>query len=218
MAISEEREAELNRLWESYFIPGTETLKNKLGITDPDELKEREAEITFEKLVELYENPIEGNFDKEHWIKIHRYLFEDIYDWAGEFRYVDMMKETGFTHHENIETYLTEELRLMNEVLRNVRNKYSLALLLAEYYVHLMAIHPFREGNGRSCREFLRELVIYKSQEFADGPLEIDWTKFDGEVVLESLKFSMVFRGAIEQEFMKCLVPVEKENNQQIKM
>lgn len=58
MALTNERIEEINRLWDSYFYPETTTLKNKLNIMDPDELKEKEAEITFEKLVELYENPI----------------------------------------------------------------------------------------------------------------------------------------------------------------
>ena len=49
--------------WQSYFYPNTNTLKNKLNIIDYNELKEKEAEISFEKLVELYENPIVGTFD-----------------------------------------------------------------------------------------------------------------------------------------------------------
>ena len=69
--------------WNSYFIPGTNVLKNKLGITNNEELKQAEADITFTKLAELYDNPIEGNFDSEHLKAIHRYLFKDIYSFAG---------------------------------------------------------------------------------------------------------------------------------------
>lgn len=211
MPISKELEDKLNKLWDSYFISGTNTLKNKLGITDKDELKMREAEITFEKLVDLYEKPIKGSFDKEHWKAIHKYLFEDIYDWAGEYRYVNMRKETDFTEFHNIDFYLTGELDLMNKEFKNVTSIQSMATFLATYYVNLMAIHPFREGNGRSCREFLREFVAEKTKNLSFGPLELDWTKFDGEVVLESVQFSLVFRSAIENEFIKALQVIPKK-------
>ncbi len=214
-----DRQEELDRLWNSYFYPGTTTLKNKLGIIDQEELKQREAEITFEKLVELYMNPIEGNFDIDHWKQIHKYLFEDLYEWAGEYRYVNMQKETGFTDIRNLNTYLDAEFKLMNAEINNIYSTYTLAAFLAEYYVHLMAIHPFREGNGRSCREFLREFVANKTKNAPCGPHELDWTQFDGDVILETVKFSMVFRGQIEMEFMKSLIPLKQElENPEIKM
>ncbi len=214
--LSTEYEEKLDRLWNSYFYPGTTTLKNKLGIYDYEELKEKEAEVSFEKLVELYMEPIKGKFDKEHLKAIHKYIFGDIYDWAGEYRYVEMRKETGFTECHLIDEYLTGELEMMNEEIKSVTNEYSLASFLATYYAQLMAIHPFREGNGRSSREFLREFVAEKSKNFPCGPLELDWSKFDGEVMLNNIQFSLFFRGAIEHEFQKALVPADPEI--QIKM
>lgn len=218
MSLTNEKIEEINRLWDSYFYPGTNILKNKLNICDYDELKQKEAEITFEKLVNLYINPIEGNFDVEHWKNIHRYLFEDIYEWAGEYRYVNMQKETGFTDVSNINIYLESELKLMNDEITSVYSPYSLAAFLAEYYVHLMAIHPFREGNGRSCREFLREFVAEKTKSLPFGQYELDWTRFDGEIVLNNVQFSIVFRSQIENEFYKALVPVELKEKHEIKM
>lgn len=218
MAVTNEMLEEINRLWDSYFFPGTNTLRNKLGIYDYDELKQKEAEITFEKLVELYINPIQGNFDVNHWKNIHKYLFEDIYDWAGEYRYVNMQKETGFTDVHSIDYFLNGELKLMNAEINNIYSVQALAAFLAEYYAHLMAIHPFREGNGRSCREFLREFIVEKTKNLPTGPYELDWTRFDGDVVLENIKFSMVFRSQIENEFFKALVPVEPEEKHEIKM
>lgn len=218
MAVTNEKLEEINRLWDSYFFPGTNTLRNKLGIYDYDELKQKEAEITFEKLVELYINPIQGNFDVDHWKNIHKYLFEDIYDWAGEYRYVNMQKETGFTDVHSIDYFLNGELKLMNAEINNIYSVQALAAFLAEYYAHLMAIHPFREGNGRSCREFLREFIVEKTKKLPTGPYELDWTRFDGDVVLENIKFSMVFRSQIENEFYKALVPVEPEEKNEIKM
>lgn len=218
MALTNEQLDEINRLWDSYFFPGTNTLRNKLNIYDYDELKQKEAEVTFEKLVELYLEPIKGNFDAEHLKQIHKYMFGDIYDWAGEYRYVNMRKETGFTDVKNIDVYLNGEFKLMNAEIGSIYSPYSLAAFLAEYYVHLMAIHPFREGNGRSCREFLREFVLEKTKYLPLGQYELDWTKFDGDVVLNNVQFSMVFRSQIENEFYKALVPVEPEEKQEIKM
>ena len=145
-------------------------------------------------------------------------IFGDIYDWAGEYRYVNMRKETGFTEVQNIETYLNGEFKLMNAEIGSIYSPYSLAAFLAEYYVHLMAIHPFREGNGRSCREFLREFVLAKTKYLPLGQYELDWTRFDGDVVLNNVQFSMVFRSQIENEFFKALVPVEPEEKNEIKM
>ena len=149
MAITNEKLEEIDRLWNSYFFPNTETLRNKLNIYDKEELQEKEAEITFERLVELYEN-----FDEEHWKQIHRYIFGDLYDWAGEYRYVNMQKETGFTDVTNIEYFLNGELKLMNAEINNIYSVHALAAFLAEYYAHLMAIHPFREGNTRTVVVF----------------------------------------------------------------
>lgn len=218
MAVTDEMRKEIDELWESYFYPGTNTLRNKLNIIDHEELKEKEAELTFEKLVELYENPIKGKFDIEHWKAIHKYIFGDIYEWAGNFRNVNMRKETDFTDYKNIEYFLKGELDLMQEELKTLRTKEDMARLLATYYFHLIQIHPFREGNGRSCREFLRELVAEKSKELTCGPLELDWTKFDGEVFMDNLQFAFVFRSAIENEFFKTLVPAEPEEEYKIKM
>lgn len=202
--------------WNSYFYPGTQVLKNKLNITNGDELKEKEAQISFEKLVELYENPIIGKFDSNHLRDIHRFIFEDLYDWAGEYRIVNMQKQTGFTDYNNIASYLDQELKLMHEEFSRVRSLYTFAMFLSTYYVQLMAIHPFREGNGRSAREFLREFVAEKSKSLPFGPLELDWTRFNGDVMLDNITFALAFRGAIDMEFQKALVNPEEEN--QIKM
>lgn len=206
MEISE-RERITNELWNSYLYPNTDVLKNKFGIMNSEELREREAEVSFEKLVELYESPITGNFDSEHLKAIHKYIFGDIYDWAGDYRYVNMMKQTGFTNHKDISEYLNREFSLMSEEFKEVTNESSFASFLATYYAQLMTIHPFREGNGRASREFLREFVLEKSKGLPCGPLELDWTKFNGESMMRDIQFSLIFRGVIEYEFRKALVP-----------
>ncbi|MBR6690371.1 MAG: hypothetical protein IKL65_03470 [Bacilli bacterium] len=79
--------------WNEYLIPGTDILKNKLGITNMDELKEAEKTIVRKKLAYLYLKPIEGNFDVKHLLDVHRFIFEDIYPFAGEFRNCTLQKD-----------------------------------------------------------------------------------------------------------------------------
>lgn len=198
--------------WESYLYPNSDVLINKLGIRDHAELKAKDAEISFEKLVELYTNPIKGEFDAKHLRDIHRYLFCDLYSWAGEYRCVNMQKQTGFTDYDNIDEYLNGELNMMQEEFKQVNNLSNFSTFLATYYAQLLTIHPFREGNGRSSREFLREFVAEKSKLLPCGPLELDWTKFDSSVMNEDIQFALTFRGVIEHEFYKALVPAELDD------
>lgn len=72
--------------WNNYLISGTNVLKNKLGITNEEELKEKEKSIVKRKLAYLYLQPMKGNFDIEHLQKIHKFIFNDIYAFAGELR------------------------------------------------------------------------------------------------------------------------------------
>lgn len=76
---------------EDYFIPGTSVLRNKFttptqpfGVTDPQLLEHLEAHVVSTRLLELEQQPLPGNFDYAHMKAIHRYLFQDVYEWAGE--------------------------------------------------------------------------------------------------------------------------------------
>ena len=125
--------------WNSYFYPNTNVLKNKKGIMDKDELKEVEAEVSFEKLVELYEKPIEGEFNKQHLCDIHRYLFDTIYDWAGEYRIVLMQKNNSyFAEAAEIDERLIRTCKEMNEEFADISTKEKLSSLVAKYYVRLL--------------------------------------------------------------------------------
>lgn len=76
-----------------YCYPGSEVLINKLNIRDKDELFEAEKQLTFVRLQELQRNPLEGSFDFDHLKAIHRYIFQDLYDWAGQERTVEIGKD-----------------------------------------------------------------------------------------------------------------------------
>ena len=93
--------------WEDYIIGDTNVLKNKLGITDRFELQKKETEIVVSKLAYLYMRGMKGNFDQNHLCAIHKFLFEDIYEFAGKFREVDIFKDSdAFVHYKDIEKSL----------------------------------------------------------------------------------------------------------------
>ena len=200
---------ENTKRWDEYFIPGTDVLKNKLGITNKEELKDKETEITFEKLIELYQQPIDMDFGVEHLRAIHYYLFSDIYYFAGCNRIVYMEKNNSyFSPVEEIDYRLDYTFEMMNEEIKTVSSKYSFASFLATYYVELLNIHPFREGNGRTIREFIREYAIAKSKELPIGEFNFSWASVDKDAINEVIDKGRAFRSVIELEFMKALEPV----------
>ena len=91
---------------DTYCIPGTEVLKNKAGLTDQDLLDEYEGDFTAIRLLELMQNPISGQFDLDHLCQIHAHLFQDVYDWAGEIRTVDISRaDSRFCNVRQIHSY-----------------------------------------------------------------------------------------------------------------
>lgn len=144
-----------------YCYPGTRVLRNKFSIKDSDELSEAERRLSRYRTEELLESPIDGAFDFYHLCKIHKYLFQDIYDWAGEARTVDIAKSNLFCRYFFIDD---EANRIFTELMKD---KYLSGLditifaqKLAYYFAEINALHPFREGNGRTQREFIRQLAF----------------------------------------------------------
>ena len=194
---------EEDKKWEEYLIPGTDgVLKNKFGIRDNEELKTKESEIVFKKLVELYEEPINGNFDKKHLCDIHKYLFEEIYPFAGQYRTVFMGKGNLYvTSVKNIDIELEIVIKEMNEELETCHYFEDYARFLANTYSALIKVHPFREGNGRTVREFLRELVETRIPNY-----KLDWSQVDSNNMLEGIRMAFFTKTLLEMEFQKALV------------
>lgn len=197
--------------WDSYLIPGTETLKNKLGIKNKEELKELEKIIVRKKLAYLYLKPVQGNFDMEHLLKIHKFIFDEIYPFAGELRTCSMQKNTVFCNPKHIEENLINALNELNEEFQSeIYSTTEFAFKLAKHYYNLIYIHPFREGNGRTIRTFIRYFVVEKSKDLFCGPLDLDFTKIDKENLMMGTVNRYIYPSMIEVEFMKSLVPIEK--------
>lgn len=151
-----------------YCYKNTNILINKLGIKDTKKLLEYESKITAAKLLALRKQNITGEFNINHLINIHKFLFEDIYPFAGKFRNENIAKDNFmFAQYE----YIEEELkRILNELkeenfLKDYDKK-KLSNRLAYYMAELNVLHPFREGNGRTIREFIRQLSLRNGYEF----------------------------------------------------
>lgn len=194
--------------WDNYFIENTEVLKNNFNITNKEDLETKEKEISLKKLTYLELFPIEGKFDINHLKAIHMFLFSEIYPFAGKFRTCSLAKKTQFYDPEIIEDELIKTLDKLNKEISCVYDKRKYAYILAEAYYSIMAIHPFREGNGRSAREFLREFVLDKNEKL-NFNFELDFSKMNKEEFLRAVQYRYVWPSLLEEEFYKALVPIE---------
>ena len=144
-----------------YCYPDSEILKNKMGIRNMGKLQQMERKLTMLRILELIDKPVQGKFDLQHLKLIHRYIFQDVYDWAGEIRKVDIAKGNMFCNARFIESQASEIFKNLKEenYLQGLSEKES-AIRMAYYFSEINALHPFREGNGRSQREFIRTLAL----------------------------------------------------------
>ena len=144
-----------------YCYPETDILINKLNIHDDSILQEAERELTSRRLVQLAEHPINGRFDFSHLKRIHRFIFQDVYAWAGQERTVDIAKTNMFCNVKFIDTQAEEIFgRLKQEKLLKGLEREAFIERVSYFFGEINALHPFREGNGRTQREFIRELAI----------------------------------------------------------
>ncbi len=164
-----------------YCYPDSNILKNKLNIRDNKLLKTAEEEITLIKQMELLKNPIKGNFSKAHLMNIHKFIFEDIYSFAGKIRREQISKaDTLFYPPNLIDRELDKvfaKIKEKNMLKETDKEKVfdNLAYVMAE----LNIVHPFREGNGRSIREFIR--LMAKRMGY-----DLNWGNADKEQLLEA--------------------------------
>jgi cell filamentation protein len=152
-----------------YVYPGTSILRNLAELRDEERLERFESDHCFARLLELYENPVPLRFDVDHLKQIHHHLFQDVYAWAGEFRTLNMAKGNSFFARPE---YILPELRkildqLASEHFLQGADSRGFCERTAYFFGEMNAVHPFREGNGRALREFLRELAAEAGYELA---------------------------------------------------
>lgn len=143
-----------------YTYPGSTVLKNLLDLRDPERLAAFEAEISTQRATEPL--PL-GAFDFPHYCAVHRHLFQDVYEWAGQPRTVRISKGGNpFCFPENIKAQadrLFADLRAA-AFYRDLRPR-EFAEKSAHFLAELNAIHAFREGNGRAQLTFFDMLASY---------------------------------------------------------
>ena len=159
-----------------YTYPGTNVLRNLLHILDAEQLAAFEANATARRLIELRATLLSGQFDVAPLKAIHRYIFQDVFAWAGKFRTVNISKGGHlFGVAAFVEPALQDLLRkLAREQCLQGFDSRTFARRAGFYMAELNAIHPFREGNGRTQREFIRELGM-------SAGFMIDWSRVTRE-------------------------------------
>lgn len=151
----------MKRPWDSFFWPGSTTLVNKLGIHDEDKLAEAEYKIVRHRSHQLFADPsrITAETPYGHLKQIHAHMFGDLYDWAGEPREFGMSKQTSAfaLPHKMSEHFDFGARQLKTRSWRDTMlGRHKAVHDLSQAFGHLNHAHPFREGNGRSTRIFLR--------------------------------------------------------------
>ena len=154
--------------------------ENKLGITDSAELARIEEKISKRKAVEMFESGYLESLEAgtfEGLAKIHKYLFDEIYDFAGEVRKVNISK--GNFRFAPL-MYLDTALQSIDKMPQSTFDE------IVEKYVEMNVAHPFREGNGRSTRIWL-DLMLKKEIGYV-----VDWSKVDKEYYLLAMERSPI--------------------------
>jgi cell filamentation protein len=156
-----------------YIDPGSGVLRNRLGIIDQQRLQRAEAGLTLAALADLGIRTVPGGYDLDHLRAFHREIFGDIYPWAGEIRVVGIASTDPFCLPQHIESYATEVFaELAKERHLRGMNRATFVGRLTHYFAEVNAIHPFREGNGRTQRAFFRQLS-------REAGWRLDWSNLD---------------------------------------
>ena len=178
------------------------TLENKLNINNSAELAREEEKISKKKALKLFENDILKNLPTGKFktlAKIHEYLFEDIYEFAGKVRTVNISKGN----------FRFAPLIYLNEALENIdKMPQSTFDEIISKYVEMNVAHPFREGNGRSTRIWLDDILKKELNKV------VDWSKVDKEDYLLAMERSPVKDLEIKVLLSNALT--DKINNREV--
>ena len=152
-----------------YLYEDVDVLRNLLNIKDEKQLETAESNITYVKLLDIDKLAENCTFGAEHLKSLHRYIFGDIYEWAGKFRTIPIVKgervlggdTVRYSSPENISDDLTNAILNLNDVEWSVLSIEETSEMFARLIAAVWQVHPFREGNTRS--------VITFATQFADA-------------------------------------------------
>lgn len=186
-----------------YVYPGTNVLRNRLGIADARKLDRIERRLVGDRIAEGV--PV-GTFDLAHLRAIHRHLFQDIYDWAGELRTVEIFKGGNqFQFRQYIPTGMADVHR------RLTRAGFLKRLPAGEFAREagiiigdINYIHPFREGNGRTQAQYLKQLAEQAGH-------MLDLRRINAELWIDASKASHATDYSLMADVIrKAIVPARK--------
>lgn len=189
---------------EDNCYPGTTVLINKLGLQEQEALNDAEYMSVSIYTAEMMETDFTEPFTFEFYCYIHKVLFGDIYDWAGEIRTVDISKKgTNFCRSDNILSLGNAKFGYLqrNDEFNNFpREKYIKEI--ADFYHELNMLHPFREGNGRTERLFFSLLLKRNGN-------SIDFAKCDTDFLMTATMYAA--QGVIDylEDFFRSSVDFE---------
>ncbi|WP_029067972.1 Fic/DOC family protein [Jonesia quinghaiensis] len=166
------RQQSRTRTWDDYFIPGTSVLRNNFtssekpyGETDPARITALEEYFTSIRIAELRTNPIEGRFDYDHMKAIHAYVFQDVYEWAGQERTAPRagpMTKAGHSYYPAGPALTAaaeaEYAKLAKADHLRGLDRGPFVAELAERWGELNVVHSFREGNTRTQFAFFSQV------------------------------------------------------------
>jgi cell filamentation protein len=184
-----------------YCYKDSNVLRNKFGLRDAEKLKKVETDFSAARQTDLLNHPVPGRFTAGHLCAIHQYLLGDIYTFAGHFRREDIAKgDTRFLSHREIKRKLSKLIdELHGEKYLSDSDRKILVSRSAYYMAELNYIHPFRDGNGRAIREFMR--VLYLKNGY-----KVNWALVSIDELITAMTDSVYDTGLLEQILDKCLI------------
>lgn len=185
-----------------YCYPDSNILINKLDIHNDELLQSIEADYSHIRLLELNAEPLAGNFDLKHLKDIHFYIFQDIYSFGGEIREEDIIK--GNTRFANCKFIVSNSETLLNQLKSENflvgTDVVTLSQRAAFYMSELNILHPFREGNGRAIREFIRCIALKANY-------IVNWDLLTKEELLEASIKSVLNHDDLSRCILRTISP-----------
>lgn len=183
-----------------YCYPNSIVLINKFNIHDQQKLDQLEALYVGKRLKELREEPLYGTFDFSHLKSIHRYIFQDIYDFAGDIRDENISKD-HFQFANSL--YIDDQGKTLFKELKNENFLEGLSMAefcnrAAYFMAEINVLHPFREGNGRTQTEFIRLLAMKNG-------FELNWGEIEKEEYTRATILSKFDDTKLSEVIYKCI-------------
>ena len=166
-----------------YLDPRTGLFRNRLGLTDRVDLATAEKRLTTARIGQLRRRRLPGNYDLEHLRVFHWTIFQDVYPWAGQLRTVLIVKAGASfcLPHQIVETAADVFGRLADDRYLRGRDQEAFLNGLTALLAEVNALHPFREGNGRTQRAFLSQLA-------RDAGYRLHWQHVDRDINIDAAR------------------------------